>query len=100
MDKDYTTEMIARDATAFAASDFGKHYLDRLEKAHERCMTAVMNVELSDSYRANMASKASAVSAELEYFEIAKSIINNPKLLQRLRDKLNKKEEKAADIRL
>jgi len=84
---EYTTEMIARDAHGFAASPFGKHYLARLKKAHDRCMTAVMDLELTDSYRANMASKASAVAAEIEYFTIAGSILNNPTVLQRLRAK-------------
>jgi len=84
---EYTTEMIARDAHAFVASPFGKHYLARLSKAHDRCLTAVMDLELTDSYRANMASKASAIAAELEYFTIAESILNNPTILKRLRAK-------------
>lgn len=98
LDNEYTTDLIAADAKAFADSRFGMHYLDRLNKAHARCMETVMDLDCSDSYRANMASKASAIRAEIEYFEIAQNIATNPTILERLRLKAERK--KAPDINL
>lgn len=86
MDK-YTSEAITRDADAFAKSVFGQHYLARLEKAKARAIDDAMNLEMNDSYRANRASQAAAVQAEINYFTTAQTVAANPSLMAKLRAK-------------
>lgn len=92
--KDYNALELSQDAVKFAGSRFGKHYLSRLKKLREGHLAHAMDMALTDSYRANSASKASAVDAEIEFFQIAQTIQNTPSLLKRLRDKLMPKEVK------
>ena len=89
----YDTIQLVNDATTFADSKFGQHYLVRLRKALKRHLDAAMDTKLSDSQRAHAATKAATVQSELEYFEIAKSVQETPSLLDRLRRKLRREEE-------
>lgn len=95
----YTSEQITRDAVQFAESRFGQHYLSRLEKALERCLTDAENLEYSDSFRANRASQAATVRAELNYFTTAKTVASSPTMMKKLRDKaLKRREEPEIDL--
>jgi hypothetical protein len=93
MDNEYTSEQKLIDAVQFATSRFGLHYLGRLRSAYDRCMTDVLNVALTDSYRANRASQAQAIQAELDYFTTAEATVRNPSLMERLRAAVTKKKE-------
>jgi hypothetical protein len=84
---------LSRDATAFAKSRFGQHYLARLEDAQKRHLEAAMNIDFTDSYRSHRASKAAAIASEIEYFKIAQTIQETPSLMERLRKKLMGKED-------
>ena len=88
---------LSQDATRFANSRFGKHYLARLERLKTVHLTAAMKVDFTDSYRAHRASKAAAIDSELEFFRIARTIQESPSLLKRLRKKLLGREEEAND---
>lgn len=92
MNTEYTSEHITRDAVAFAKSAFGRHYIARLEAAKQRCLTDVLSLDASDSYRANRASQAAAIDAELEYFRVAEQVLSNPKWMAQLRMKAREKE--------
>lgn len=84
---------LANDASQFAVSRFGQHYLDRLRTAKERELKKAMDSSFNDSYRAHAATKASAVQDELDYFDIAKGFKNSPELIKRLSDKLKGKDK-------
>ena len=84
---------ISADATEFANSRFGNHYLARLKSSKKRHLDAAMNITFTDSYRAHRASKAAALTSEIEYFKIAQTIQETPSLLNRLRKKWMSKED-------
>jgi hypothetical protein len=96
---EYTSEQITVDAVEFANSRFGQHYTARLVKAQQRARDDAENLELTDSYRANRASQAAAIQAELHYFETARTVASNPDYMARLRKAVTKKE-KQPDIAL
>lgn len=98
---DYTGEQITRDAVAFAESRFGKHYLRRLKSARQRALEEAEDLTFTDSYRANRASQAAAVRAEIDYFATAKKIKNDPKLMRKLIEAArNRKQKEEPDIDL
>jgi hypothetical protein len=80
------------DAVHFAESPFGQHHLKRLRKQRERYLELSMNEDYTDSYRAHMATKASVYQKELDYFATAIMVKSDPKLMQRLKDKIFRKE--------
>jgi len=86
----YDALALSQDATAFAKSRFGVHYVSRLTRLRDTYLDIAQNLEFSDSYRANHASKAAALASELEFFQIAQTIQATPSLLQRLKKKLMK----------
>lgn len=86
----YDALTLSQDATTFAKSRFGKHYIARITRLREGHLEVAQNMEFTDSYRANSASKASALGAELEFFNIAQTIQTEPTLLERLKKKLMK----------
>lgn len=88
---DYDPATIASDATAFAESRFGKHYLQRLTEAKERALRAAMNVELTDSQRAHAGTEAAVYEAEFGYFQTAQTITKDSSMLKRLRDGFQKR---------
>ena len=88
----YDPTELAKDATAFASSNFGKHYLERLASTRERHLKDAMNSNYNDSFRAHAATKAAAVQDEIDYFDTAKKIRNSPDLIARLTSKFKKEE--------
>lgn len=95
----YNPVDLANDASHFAASRFGKHYLQRLEQIKERELSVAMDTRYSDSFRAHAGTRAAAVKDEIDYFTIAQSIKNKPELLARMSEKLGiKKKEEPIDV--
>lgn len=91
MDSKYGTSDIVNDATSFASSRFGKHYLERLASKKGDALNAAMNMDFTDSYRAHSATVAKSVQDELDYFEAVQRIKNNPSLMKTLADRLKVK---------
>ena len=88
MDSKYGTVEIVHDATSFAASRFGKHYLERLQAKKDDALTAAMNLTYTDSFRAHSATVAKSVQDELDYFEAVQRIKNKPELMKSLAERL------------
>ncbi|PPG91550.1 MULTISPECIES: hypothetical protein [unclassified Rathayibacter] len=82
---EYSGLDLATDATAFASSRFGQHYLARLEASRKRHIEIAMNTELNDSYRAHAATKAATVQSEIDYFTTSRNVLADPTLLERLK---------------
>ncbi|SIC59931.1 hypothetical protein [Mycobacteroides abscessus] len=95
---DYSPIEISADAVAFAESKFGQHYLKRLAEAKERYVAAAMRLDLTDNYRAHMMTQAKTVSAEIEYFQTAQAVRDDPKLMERLRIAAQKRSKKQEDV--
>lgn len=93
MQSNYSPVDLASDASNFATSRFGKHYLERLEQIKERELRVAMDTRYSESFRAHAATKAAAVTDELDYFQTAQTIRNKPELLSRLSAKLALKKK-------
>lgn len=89
----YTSDQITRDAVAFAESQFGQHYLARLEKAKKRALDDAMDLDLSDTYRVHRASQAASKQDEIDYFATAQRVYDDPSLMKKLRDKVLKRRE-------
>lgn len=79
---------LSHDAVAFTKSKFGRHYLGRLARIQQSHIEAGMNLDYTDSFRANSMSKAAAIAAEIEFFQIAQTIQKSPTMLERLKKKL------------
>lgn len=94
MNPEYPSIEITNDAVAFAESRFGKHYIGRLQAAYDRYVTTAQRSDLTDSYRAHLMTQAKTVKLELDYFTTAQTVHDDPKLLQRLRDKVNSRRKK------
>lgn len=86
----YDALTLSEDAQRFARSRFGRHYIKRLKKLRESHLDAAMSMEYTDSFRANSASKAAAIGAEIEFFKIAQTIQSTPSLRQKLVEKMKK----------
>lgn len=93
---EYDPTLIAQDATAFAQSRFGQHYLARLEKTVERAQSIAESLEYTDNHRAHQSTKAATLKAELDYFKTAQTVVDSPVLLRRLRDGFRKRTGKEA----
>lgn len=89
---EYSGLDLATDATAFADSHFGQHYLARLEASRKRHIDIAMNTELNDSFRAHAATKAATVQSELNYFATSRNVLKDPSLLDRLKDAVRGRE--------
>lgn len=89
---EYNTVTRAGHAVEFAQSQFGLHYLARLETAKARHLKVVMNLSLSDSVRAHAGTSAATVQSELDYFTNSQLVLTDPTFLARLQSKLAGKE--------
>ena len=89
---DYNAVSRARHAVEFTQSQFGIHYIARLETAKARHLKTAMDTELADSYRAHAATKAATVQSELDYFTNSQLVLSDPTFLSRLQEKLSGKE--------
>lgn len=98
MPEQYDPTKLAFDATTFAESDLGRHYMARLEASKARYLDAAMNDAFSDSYRSHQASKAAVCEAELDWFRTAKTVTTSPQLLQRLKDKLMSRDKAKPEV--
>lgn len=83
---------IARAANEFANTEFGKHYIQRLKGLRKDLLKKSMDRNLTDYQKSSYASEAYSYNSEIEYFEIAHSIISNPDIISKLRSKLKDKE--------
>lgn len=89
--QEYDGIALAHDATEFAESRFGQHYLTRIEGFRQSYLAQTQNEGLSDSQRAHAGSRAAVVADEIAYFQTAKTITSDPSLIKRIRDNLEKK---------
>lgn len=90
---DYTPIEITSDAVAFAKSRFGQHYLARLHAAYDRYIQSSQVRDIADSQRTYLTAQAATVKLEIDYFTTAQTVKDDPKLLQRLRDKVNSRRK-------
>lgn len=81
---------IAHEATAFAKSRFGQHYLQRLADLKQLHLEATMNIVLSDSERAHHGSLAKAKDEELDYFRAAQ-LVTEPNVVKRILNQIGGK---------
>lgn len=92
MSSDYSGLDLATDATSFADSRFGQHYLARLEASRRRHLEIAMDTTLNDSFRAHAATKAATVQSEIDYFTTSRNVLKDPTLLERLKAAVRSKE--------
>jgi hypothetical protein len=88
----YRSIDIARDATAFASSKFGQHYIKRLVEAGERHRSAAKQLDIPKDLADRHTQRAAVYEGELEYFRIAEDIQRNPTLMNQLQAKLAGRE--------
>lgn len=91
MSSEYGTVEIVHDATTFAASRFGQHYLDRLKDKKADALNVAMDMSFNDSFRAHSATVAKSVQDELDYFDGLQRIKNKPATMKKLADVLRGK---------
>lgn len=92
---DYDPIAKAQDATAFAESRFGKHYLERLESVRDGHYRSARTLQRDGADLALIAAeiaRADETDGEIAYFAQAKEISTNPTLMERIRKNLRKKE--------
>jgi len=82
---------IAHEAVTFARSEFGKHYIARLEHIRDDYQKRAGSVDVTESQSRALSLKASAYDDEIGYFKTALEITTNPTIMKRLTDKLKKK---------
>jgi len=82
---------LAHEAVTFANSQFGKHYLARLERIRDDYRKKAEDVRATESESRAFSLKASAYDDELGYFRTANEIVSNPGIVKQLTAKLRKK---------
>ena len=82
---------LANEAVVFAQSEFGKHYLQRLDRIRSDYRKKAEDVRATESESRAFSLKASAYDDELGYFRTAMEIVSNPSIVKRLKDKLKAK---------
>jgi hypothetical protein len=89
----------AQDATEFAKSRFGQHYLARLTEVRENHYVQARQDRKagSDSLALGHLDRADEIDGEIAYFAQAKEITESPTLMKRIRESLEKKRKKADD---
>lgn len=86
----------AQDATVFAKSRFGRHYVDRLAMVRDSHYKKARSLqrEGADVWRiAAEIARADETDSEIEYFAQAQKIATEPKLMDRIRKNLKRKEK-------
>ena len=81
------TLRLTQEATMFAESDFGQHYMSRLRQLRQSALDQQMDRSLDSTSRIWLAAQASTLDAEIQYFAIAGMLKDNNKVMQSLRDK-------------
>ena len=82
---------LAHEAVSFTQSEFGKHYLKRLETIRDDYRRKAEDVRATESESRAFSLKASAYDDEIGYFRTATEIVTNPGIVKRLTDKLRAK---------
>lgn len=93
---DYTAIEKAQDATAFASSRFGKHYIQRLGDVRDNHYRRARTLQRDGSTLAAVAAeiaRADEIDGEINYFIQAQEISQNPTLIERIRKNLKRKED-------
>lgn len=83
---------LAHQAVSFSRSEYGKHYIARLEKIRDDYRKKAEDVRSTESQSRAYSLKASAYDDEIGYFRTATEIVSNPSIIKRLTDKLRKDE--------
>lgn len=94
MSSAYDPVQLVKDATRFARTDFGKHYIAKLEQRVEECKQGAVDLRLSREDRADLALIASEAQRQLDYFTAAQKTASDPNLLKRLADGFKKRMAK------
>ena len=79
---------LANEAVTFSRSEFGKHYIARLERIRNDYRMKAEHVSATESESRAFSLKASAYDDEIGYFKTAMEIVTNPGIVKRLTDKL------------
>lgn len=82
---------LAQEASNFIRTEFGKHYLSRLERIRDDYRRRSEHVDVTESQSRAYSLKASAYDDEIGYFRTAEEIVSNPSIVKRLKDKLKRK---------
>lgn len=82
---------LAQEAVAFARSEYGKHYIQRLEKIRDDYRRRSEDIRATENESRAYSLKASAYNDEIGYFKTALEIVSNPSIVKRLKDKLRQK---------
>jgi len=81
---------LAHEAVTFSRSEFGKHYIARLENIRNDYRKKAEDIRSTESESRAFSLKASAYDDEIGYFRTATEIVTNPGIVKRLTDKLRK----------
>ena len=96
---DYDPVQLVKDANAFAASKFGKHYLAKLSSRVAECQQNALDLRHSREERADWAVLASEAKRQLDYFATARKTAQDPNLLRRMAANFKKRMQKEeADV--
>lgn len=79
---------LASDAVQFIRTEYGKHYLERLARIRDDYRKRAENVTTTEAESRAFSLKASAYDDELSYFKTAESIVSNPGIVKKLKDRL------------
>ena len=82
---------LARLASQFVQTEYGKHYVERLERIRTDYRNRAESVNATESESRAFSLKASAYDDEIRYFKTAIEIASNPSIVKRLTDKLKQK---------
>jgi hypothetical protein len=80
----YDPVQLVKDATKFARSQFGQHYLNKLEARVSECTRNAVNPAINRSDRADWGLLASEAQRQIDYFKTAQATAASPTLLQKL----------------
>lgn len=84
---------LAHEAVTFSRSQFGKHYIARLERIRDDYRSRAEDINATESQSRALSLKASAYEDEIGYFRTATEIVSNPGIVKRLTNKLRAKED-------
>lgn len=87
----YDPVQLTKDATTFARSKFGRHYLAKLEARVAECRTGAVDLRLSRDDRADYGLLASEAQRQLDYFKTAQQTASNPNLLRQMAENFKKR---------
>lgn len=96
---DYDPISKAQDATKFAESRFGQHYLARLAMVRDNHYTRARQLQkegAEDHRVAAEIARADEIEGELGYFAQAQVIATNPTMIDRIKKNLKRKSKEAA----